>query len=52
MPPERAPKYSVRGLKFWLKSGTSNMKTPKWDRARDWLLVTYTPSRVALFWGW
>jgi membrane peptidoglycan carboxypeptidase len=52
MPPERASKYAVRGLKFWLKSGTSNMKTPKWDRARDWLLVTYTPSRVALFWGW
>lgn len=44
--------YSVKWLKFWLKSGTSNMKTPKWDRARDWLLATYTPSRVAVFRGW
>lgn len=44
--------YTVNGLKLWLKTGTSNMKTPKWDRARDWLLATYTPSRVAVFWGW
>ena len=42
--------YTVRGLKLWVKSGTSNMKTPKWDRARDGWLATYTPSKVAIFW--
>lgn len=42
--------YTVRWLKLWVKSGTSNMKTPKWDRARDGLLATYTPSKVAVFW--
>ncbi len=52
MPPEWVAKYAVRGLQLWLKSGTSNMKTPKWDRARDWRLATYTPSKVAIFrWG-
>lgn len=52
MPSSRAWAYSVRWLLFGLKSWTSNMKTPKWDRARDWWLVTYTPSKVALFrWG-
>ena len=44
--------YTVKWLKLWVKSGTSNMKTPKWDRARDGLLATYTPSKVAVFrWG-
>ena len=42
--------YTVKWLKLWVKSGTSNMKTPKWDRARDGLLATYTPSKVAVFW--
>ncbi len=52
MPPEWVAKYAVRGLQLGIKSGTSNMKTSKWDRARDWWLVTYTPSRVAIFrWG-
>ena len=44
--------YTVKWLKLWVKSGTSNMKTPKWDRARDGLLATYTPSKVAIFWWW
>ena len=44
--------YTVHGLKLWLKTGTSNMKTPKWDRARDGLLATYTPTRVAVFRWW
>ena len=52
MPPEWVPKFAVRGLKFWLKSGTSNMKTPKWDRARDGRLATYTPKNVAIFRWW
>ena len=52
MPPERVGKYTVRGLQLWLKSGTSNMKTPKWDRARDGRLATYTPTRVAVFRWW
>ncbi|MCK9467474.1 MAG: penicillin-binding protein [Candidatus Absconditabacterales bacterium] len=51
MPPERVGKYSVRGLQLGLKSGTSNMKTPKGDRARDGRLATYTPTRVAVFRG-
>ena len=52
MPPERVAKYAVRGLQLWLKSGTSNMKTPKWDRARDGWLATYTPTKVAVFRWW
>ncbi|HPC34152.1 MAG TPA: transglycosylase domain-containing protein [Candidatus Absconditabacterales bacterium] len=51
MPPERVGKYTVRGLQLGLKSGTSNMKTPKGDRARDGRLATYTPTRVAVFRG-
>ncbi len=51
MPPEWVAKYAVRGLQLWLKSGTSNMKTPKWDRARDGRLVSYTPTNVAVFRG-
>ncbi|HKL43762.1 MAG TPA: transglycosylase domain-containing protein [Candidatus Absconditabacterales bacterium] len=51
MPPERVAKYAVRGLQMGLKSGTSNMKTPKGDRARDGRLATYTPSKVAIFRG-
>ena len=44
--------YTVKWLKLWIKTGTSNMKTPKWDRARDGWLASYTPSRVAIFrWG-
>lgn len=44
--------YVVNWLKLALKSGTSNMVTPKWSRARDGVLATYTPNKVALFWGW
>ena len=44
--------YTVKWLKLWVKSGTSNMKTPKWDRARDGRLATYTPSKVAIFRWW
>ena len=42
--------YTVRWLKLWIKTWTSNMKTPKWDRARDGWLASYTPSKVAIFW--
>ena len=52
MPTNWQAAYAVRWLKFWLKTWTSNMKTPKWDRARDWLLATYTPSKVAVFRWW
>ncbi len=51
MPSNWVGAYTVNGLKLWLKSWTSNMKTAKWDRARDWLLATYTPTRVAVFRG-
>ncbi len=52
MPPWRVHLYTVRWLNLWIKSWTSNMKTKRWDRARDWLLVWITPSKVAIFWAW
>lgn len=50
MPSSWVGAYAVNWLKLAMKSGTSNMVTPKWSRARDGVLATYTPSRVALFW--
>lgn len=44
-------KFSVAGLKYALKTWTSNAKTDRWNRARDWWLASYTPSKVMLFWA-
>lgn len=52
MPPSRAPEFNVRWLNLAIKSWTTNMKTSKWDRARDWLLVSYTPNYVTTFRAW
>jgi len=53
MPPGWVPKYSVRWLLLGIKSGTSNMKIDgNKNRARDGLLIGYTPSKVAIFWWW
>ena len=45
-------KFNVPGLSFGLKTGTSDVKTNKWNRARDGWVAAYTPSKVALFWAW
>ncbi|MEI7919774.1 MAG: penicillin-binding transpeptidase domain-containing protein [bacterium] len=42
-------KFTVSGLKYALKTGTSNAKTDKGNRARDGWLAAYTPSKVMLF---
>ena len=45
-------KFNVGGLTFGLKTGTSDVKTPKWNRPRDGLLAAYTPSKVLMLWMW
>lgn len=47
--PGRENKFTVSGLKYALKTWTSNAKTDKGNRARDWWLAAYTPSKVMLF---
>ncbi|MFA7298574.1 MAG: transglycosylase domain-containing protein [Candidatus Absconditabacterales bacterium] len=42
-------KYNVAGLKYALKTGTSNAKTDRGNRARDGWLAAYTPSKVMIF---
>jgi len=42
-------KFTVSGLKYALKTWTSNAKTDRGNRARDWWLAAYTPSKVMLF---
>lgn len=42
-------KFNVSGLKYALKTGTSNAKTDRGNRARDWWLAAYTPSKVMMF---
>lgn len=44
-------KFSVSWLKFALKTWTSDAKTAKGNRPRDWWLAAYTPSKVMLFRG-
>lgn len=40
-------------LKIATKSWTTNVKLKTWKKLpRDWWLVTYTPSKVAIFWAW
>jgi len=53
MPWSRVPKYSVPWLNLAIKSGTSNMKNKNnQNRARDGLLVWYTPSKVLITRWW
>jgi len=49
--PGRENKFTVSGLKFALKTWTSDVKTAKWNRPRDGWLVAYTPSKVMMFRG-
>lgn len=44
-------KFNVSWLTFALKTWTSNAKTERWNRPRDWWLAAYTPSKVALLWA-
>ena len=41
-------KFNVSGLTYALKTWTSNMKTEKWNRPRDWLVAAYTPDNLVL----
>ena len=41
-------KFNVSGLTYALKTWTSNMKTEKWNRPRDWLVAAYTPGNLIL----
>ena len=45
-------KFNVAGLTYALKTWTSNMKTEKWNRPRDWLVAAYTPDNLILMWAW
>lgn len=51
MPSDWIAGLSVGGIQLGVKTGTSNAKTSKGSRPRDWWLVSYTPSKVALFWA-
>jgi len=45
-------KFNVAWLTYALKTGTSNMKTEKWNRPRDGLVAAYTPDNLILMWAW
>lgn len=48
--------YSVKGLKYAVKSWTSNKVIEEWGKTisvpRDGWLATYTPHRVTMYWAW
>lgn len=44
-------KFNVSWLTYALKTWTSNMKTSKWNRPRDWLVAAYTPDNLILMWA-
>ena len=44
-------KFNVSWLTYALKTGTSNMKTEKWNRPRDGLVAAYTPDNLILMWA-
>jgi len=45
-------KFNVAWLSLAIKSWTSNAKTDKGNRPRDWWMATYNASKVALFRAW
>ena len=45
-------KFNVAWLTYALKTGTSNMKTDKWNRPRDGLVAAYTPDNLILMRAW
>lgn len=44
----RVTKFNVSGLAYALKTWTSNVKTDKWNRPRDWRLAAYIPNKLIL----
>lgn len=44
-------KFNVKGLSLALKTGTSNAKTDKGNRPRDWWLAGYNASKVLIMWA-
>ncbi len=44
-------KFNVAWLSLAIKTGTSDVKTDKWNRPRDWWLASYNANKVALFWA-
>ena len=48
----RVNKFNVSWLTYALKTWTSNMKTEKWNRPRDWLVAAYTPDNLVLMRAW
>jgi membrane peptidoglycan carboxypeptidase len=42
-------KFNVKGLKYALKTWTSNVKTERWNRPRDGWMAAYTPTKVLVF---
>ncbi len=53
LPPSWVPNYKFDWLKIATKSWTTNVKLKNWQKfPRDWWLVWYTPSKVAVFWAW
>lgn len=49
MPPSWAGAFIVKNMTLGVKSWTSDVKTKKGNRPRDGWVVSYTPSKVALF---
>lgn len=45
-------RFNVQWLSLALKTGTSNVKTDRWNRPRDWWMAVYNGSKVAVFWAW
>ncbi len=45
-------RFNVQGLSLALKTWTSNIKTDRWNRPRDWWMAVYNGSKVAVFRAW
>lgn len=45
-------RFNVQWLSLALKTGTSNVKTERWNRPRDGWMAVYNGSKVAVFWAW
>jgi len=47
----RVSRFNVPWLALALKTGTSNVKTDRWNRPRDWWMAVYNATKVAVFWA-
>ncbi len=48
----RVTRFNVQWLTLWVKTGTSNVKTDRWNRPRDGWMAAYNGTKVAVFWAW